>query len=371
MAESTSVALAATTIPSSADIARAEKFVRERFLFDGEDAAVALAAGTPRRRALDGVLAELSEDPKAKQPSTGWRREFSLLLGLERLMSDEEPKLADGTVLSAHQVDALSGTLTALLAESQRSAPNGRAAASASPELLASADILGPDEPPPPAEQAPSPAAEEDEEEPEEDEDELDDEDDEDDEDLGPVSRAAPDEDDEDEDEDEDDEIAADDDAEAEVEEAAAESDEEPRDWVDEDDDEETLGEQPEDPERRQALLVRARHGRGQDGRGARLRRGVADRRRADPHPPAQPRRPVPRRAARPRLLQAHQQTAAPGRGPRQRSGHRGDLPVVRPQRGQDLQRLHDRDLRRGAHRAGREDLAPRSASGPARSSSA
>jgi superfamily II DNA or RNA helicase len=32
------------------------------------------------------------------------------------------------------------------------------------------------------------------------------------------------------------------------VEEAAAESDEEPRDWVDEDDDEETLGEQPEDP---------------------------------------------------------------------------------------------------------------------------
>jgi superfamily II DNA or RNA helicase len=246
MAESTSVALAATTIPSSADIARAEKFVRERFLFDGEDAAVALAAGTPRRRALDGVLAELSEDPKAKQPSTAWRREFSLLLGLERLMSDEEPKLADGTVLSAHQVDALSGTLTALLAESQRSAPNGRAAASASPELLASADILGPDEPPPPAEQAP--AAEEDEEEPEEDEDELDDEDDEDDEDLGPVSRAAPDEDDEDEDEDEDDEIAADDDAEAEVEEAAAESDEEPRDWVDEDEDEETLGEQPEDP---------------------------------------------------------------------------------------------------------------------------
>ena len=64
-------------------------------------------------------------------------------------MSDEEPKLADGTVLSAHQVDALSGTLTALLAEAQRAAPqaNGRAAASASPELLASADILGPDEP--------------------------------------------------------------------------------------------------------------------------------------------------------------------------------------------------------------------------------
>ena len=53
MAESTSVALAAAPIPSSADIARAEKLVRERFLHEGEDPAVALAPGTPRRRALD------------------------------------------------------------------------------------------------------------------------------------------------------------------------------------------------------------------------------------------------------------------------------------------------------------------------------
>src|SRR5689334_18814664 len=150
MAETTSVALAAATIPTSTDIQRAEKLVRERFLADGEDPAVALAPGTPRRRALDRALEELEQDPKAKHPSTAWRREFSLLLGLERLMSEEEPKLADGTVLSAHQVDALSGTLTALLAESERTAPNGRVAASASPELLASADILGPDEPPVP-----------------------------------------------------------------------------------------------------------------------------------------------------------------------------------------------------------------------------
>src|SRR6202161_2624799 len=100
MAEPTSVALVAASIPSSADIARAGKFVRERFLHDGEDPAVALAPGTPRRRALDQALAEL--DAKAKHPSTAWRREFSLLLGLERLLSDDEPKLADGTVLSAH-----------------------------------------------------------------------------------------------------------------------------------------------------------------------------------------------------------------------------------------------------------------------------
>ena len=146
MAEPTSVALVAASIPSSADIARAGKFVRERFLHDGEDPAVALAAGTPRRRALDQALAEL--DAKAKHPSTAWRREFSLLLGLERVLSEDEPKLVDGTVLSAHQVDALSGTLTALLAEALRSTSenggNGRAAAS--PELLASAEIFGPDE---------------------------------------------------------------------------------------------------------------------------------------------------------------------------------------------------------------------------------
>src|SRR5271168_2790663 len=211
MAEPTSVALAAATIPSSAEIARAEKFVRERFLHDGEDPAVALALGTPRRRALDQALAELQEDPKAKNPSTAWRREFSLLLGLERLLSDEEPKLVDGTVLSAHQVDALSGTLTALLAEAQqRSAPdgNGRTSASASPELLASADILGPDGASSSngneetasavAERDRDVAEEEDEEDDEDDEEDDDDEDD----DLGPVQRAAPDEDEDDEDDD-------------------------------------------------------------------------------------------------------------------------------------------------------------------------
>src|ERR1700723_2953317 len=148
MAESTQVALAAAPIPSSADIARAEKLVHERFLHDGEDAAVVLAPGCARRRALDAALVEL--DQQSKHPSTAWRREFSLLLGLERVLSDEEPRLRDGTLLSAHQVDALSGTLTALLAEAERSAGNGNGngravAAMASPELLASASILGPD----------------------------------------------------------------------------------------------------------------------------------------------------------------------------------------------------------------------------------
>jgi hypothetical protein len=250
MAEPTSVALAAASIPSSADISSAEKLVRERFLHDGEDPAVALAPGTPRRRALDQALAELQEDPKTKNPSTAWRREFSLLLGLERVLSEDEPKLADGTVLSAHQVDALSGTLTALLAEALRTSENGNGRAVASPELLASAAILGPDLLTPPedfsaGDSAKADYAEDEEDDEADDEPEDEDEEDEDDDDLGPVQRAAPDEDDEDDElEDELDPIAE----EEQEPEQESDSDEEPRDWVDEEDDEESLAEQPEDP---------------------------------------------------------------------------------------------------------------------------
>jgi ribonuclease E len=251
MAEPTSVALEVAPIPSSAEISRAEKLVRERFLHDGEDAAVALAPGSPRRAALDQALAELQADPKAKNPSTAWRREFSLLLGLERVLSEDEPKLADGTVLSAHQVDALSGTLAALLAAAQAAAPNGNGRSAASPELLASAEILGIDDEPAAAQDEPALAAvdeaadEEEDEDPEDEEDEEDDED----EDLGPVQRAAPDEDDDDElDEEELDEDDDEDEAEDEPE-SESESDEEPRDWVEDgEDEEESLAEQPEDP---------------------------------------------------------------------------------------------------------------------------
>ncbi|HTB71114.1 MAG TPA: DEAD/DEAH box helicase family protein [Solirubrobacteraceae bacterium] len=231
--------------------------MRERFLHTGEDPAVALArvggSATPRRRALDAALAELAADPKAKNPSTAWRREFSLLLGLERLLSEDEPKLADGTVLSAHQVDALSGTLAALLAAAQVSAPNGngRAAASASPELLASAEIFGLEEDSRDAGEPPreEPAADADEEDDEEDEDEEDDEEDEDDDELGPIQRAAPDDDDEDDDDEEDDLDAGEDD---DVEEEG-EGEEEPRDWAEEGEDDDLTSldegeEQPEDP---------------------------------------------------------------------------------------------------------------------------
>ncbi|MDQ6606141.1 MAG: DEAD/DEAH box helicase family protein, partial [Actinomycetota bacterium] len=91
---------------------------RERFVHEGETLEDALAPGSARRSALDAAVAEI--EAGHIQPSIDWRRKFSLLLGLERLLSDDEPRLVDGTVLSAHQVDALSGTLTALLAEAQR-----------------------------------------------------------------------------------------------------------------------------------------------------------------------------------------------------------------------------------------------------------
>src|SRR3954466_8304800 len=118
MADSTSAATMAAPVLDPDAIARAERFTRERFVHGGEDPADALAPGTGRRLALEAALAEI--DAGARAPATPWRRRSSLLLGLERVLSEDEPRLADGTTLNPHQVDALSGTLTALLAEAQR-----------------------------------------------------------------------------------------------------------------------------------------------------------------------------------------------------------------------------------------------------------
>ena len=128
MAKTSEVA-AQAAVPSSADIDRAAKFAREPFLLDGEGPE-ALAPGTARRRALDAALAELDEG--AENPSIQWRRDFSLLLGLERLLAEEPPKLRDGAELNPHQVDALSGTLTELMAEQQEAANGSKASANGS-----------------------------------------------------------------------------------------------------------------------------------------------------------------------------------------------------------------------------------------------
>src|SRR4051812_47952373 len=118
MAKTSDVA-ASAAVPSSADIDRAAEFAREPFLLDGEGPE-ALAPGTARRAALDAALAEI--DAGAEHPSIEWRRNFSLLLGPERLLAEEPPKLLDGAELNPHQVDALSGTLVELMAQQQEQA---------------------------------------------------------------------------------------------------------------------------------------------------------------------------------------------------------------------------------------------------------
>ncbi|HEV7807343.1 MAG TPA: DEAD/DEAH box helicase family protein [Solirubrobacteraceae bacterium] len=125
------MAAVVTSVPTPGDISRAEKFTREAFVHAGETTEDALGPGSARRHALDAALIEL--DAGAKVPSPEWRRRYSLMLGLERVLSDDEPKLADGTSLNPHQVDALSGTLTALLAEAQRN--GGAPPLSAAPVL--------------------------------------------------------------------------------------------------------------------------------------------------------------------------------------------------------------------------------------------
>jgi len=120
-----------TPLPDAGALRRAERFTRERFVHEGELPEDALALGSARRRALDAALAEL--DAGLKAPSVAWRREYSLLLGLERVLSEDEPRLADGTLLNPHQVDALSGTLTALMAEVQSRSANGNGRAAAAP----------------------------------------------------------------------------------------------------------------------------------------------------------------------------------------------------------------------------------------------
>ncbi|MGI9021231.1 MAG: DEAD/DEAH box helicase family protein [Solirubrobacterales bacterium] len=115
MEKTTDVAASAAKASlSDADLERVREFTREPVLLEGERIG-ALAPGTARRRAVDAALAEL--DDGAEAPSAKWRSEYSLMLGLERLLADEPPKLLDGAELSEHQVDALSGTLAALVAE--------------------------------------------------------------------------------------------------------------------------------------------------------------------------------------------------------------------------------------------------------------
>ena len=87
-------------------------------MHEGENADSALAPGTARRAALDAAIAEM--DRGLVEPSFAWRRDFSLILGLDRMLSGQPPRLASGTALRRHQVDALAGQLAALIADRER-----------------------------------------------------------------------------------------------------------------------------------------------------------------------------------------------------------------------------------------------------------
>ncbi|MGI8462480.1 MAG: DEAD/DEAH box helicase [Solirubrobacterales bacterium] len=112
---------------TSAEIERASKFAREPILLEGEKPAD-LAPGTARYMAVRDALAEL--EGGAEDPSMEWRSNYSLFLGLERVLDEDPPVLLDGAELSAHQVDALSGTLAALTLELE--SRNGNAGANGS-----------------------------------------------------------------------------------------------------------------------------------------------------------------------------------------------------------------------------------------------
>src|SRR5881398_1366139 len=110
--------------PTVAAALRVEAWAGEPFVREDEDPAETLGAGSARRRALDEAVAEM--DAGRKTPSPQWKVRYGLLLGLERVLAEPEPRTASGTALRRHQVDALAGMLTELIAASQRyDEPNG------------------------------------------------------------------------------------------------------------------------------------------------------------------------------------------------------------------------------------------------------
>ena len=97
---------------------RAEAWAGEPFLRPDENPEQALARDTARRRALDEAIVEI--EAGRRTPSRDWKVRFGLMLGLERVLSDRPPRLLSGTELRRHQIDALAGMLTELIASNQQ-----------------------------------------------------------------------------------------------------------------------------------------------------------------------------------------------------------------------------------------------------------
>ena len=103
--------------------ARAEAWAGEPFLWPEEDPADVLAPGRARRMALDEALEEMAAGRRA--PSPEWKVRHALMLGLERVVTDHPPRLASGTELRRHQIDALAGMLAELIAKHEQHPENG------------------------------------------------------------------------------------------------------------------------------------------------------------------------------------------------------------------------------------------------------
>jgi superfamily II DNA or RNA helicase len=102
---------------------RAQTWAGEPFLREGETAAEVLAEGRARRRALDDALAEMESGRRT--PSSPWKVRYALMLGLERVLTDQPARLASGTELRRHQIDALAGMLAELISRHEEAPENG------------------------------------------------------------------------------------------------------------------------------------------------------------------------------------------------------------------------------------------------------
>src|SRR5829696_640420 len=123
MSEAThDLTLTAAAAELSAYAARASDWAGEPLLHPGESPESVLGAGTARRSALDDALAEMADGRRT--PSARWKTRYGLMLGLERVLFERPPHLASGTELRRHQVDALAGMLTQLIAANQAHGDN-------------------------------------------------------------------------------------------------------------------------------------------------------------------------------------------------------------------------------------------------------
>jgi superfamily II DNA or RNA helicase len=126
-AETTPTLTSETQLDLAEAARRAEAWFGEPFVHDGEEPAEALAPRTARRAALDHALEEM--EAGLEEPSPRWKVRYGLMLGLERVLTQDPVKTASGTELRRHQVDALTGMLTELIAATQRAAEeNGNGA---------------------------------------------------------------------------------------------------------------------------------------------------------------------------------------------------------------------------------------------------